>query len=57
MRRRVPLRGDQDGTGNDLTAIAMMQMKPPLRAPYDVLHRDAAAFIPDERLITVPCAC
>lgn len=35
-------------------AIAAMQMKPALRAPYDALYRDVAAFIPDERLITDP---
>lgn len=48
------MRSDQDGTGNDLTAIAAMPITPPLRAPYDALYRDAAAFIPYERLITDP---
>jgi D-lactate dehydrogenase len=35
-------------------AVAATQMRPTLRAPYDALYRDAAAFIPDERLITDP---
>jgi hypothetical protein len=35
-------------------ARSAVHMKPALHAPYDTLSRDAAAFIPAERLITDP---